>query len=119
MEQAVCALAELPVSGILANCCAPESIAAAMPAMLASGKPWTGGYGNTFEPVPETWNLGDADASKRSLTLRDDLDPSEYLAHARGWWETGATVVGGCCGTRPAHIAEIDAAWARPGAGRR
>ncbi|MFM9106106.1 MAG: homocysteine S-methyltransferase family protein, partial [Chloroflexota bacterium] len=101
----------LPVQGLLANCCAPESIAAAMPALLAAGMRWTGGYANTFEPVPEGWSLTDDDPAARSLTLRQDLDPAAYLEHARGWRAAGATVVGGCCGTRPAHIAAIAAAF--------
>ncbi|MGI9254418.1 MAG: homocysteine S-methyltransferase family protein [Thermomicrobiales bacterium] len=103
----------LPVAGILANCCAPESITAAMPALLATGKPYVGGYANTFAPVPETWTLDAEDPDARVLALREDLDPEEYLAQARQWWEAGATVVGGCCGTRPAHIAAIAAAWVR------
>lgn len=107
------ALDDLPVSGLLANCCAPESISAALPALLAAGKRWTGGYANTFEPVPESWSLGDEDAARRSLGLREDLDPDAYLTPARQWWQAGATVVGGCCGTRPAHIAAIAAAWDR------
>lgn len=30
-----------------------------------------------------------------------------YLAHAREWIAAGATIVGGCCGTGPAHIAAL------------
>jgi S-methylmethionine-dependent homocysteine/selenocysteine methylase len=32
------------------------------------------------------------------------IDPVEYAGHARRWLEQGATLVGGCCGTSPAHI---------------
>ena len=31
------------------------------------------------------------------------------LAHARRWAEAGATLIGGCCGTTPAHIAALAA----------
>jgi len=34
---------------------------------------------------------------------------SEYEALARQWIDAGATVVGGCCGTGPAHIARLAA----------
>ena len=32
------------------------------------------------------------------------LDPGEYAEHAQAWVAQGAAFVGGCCGTRPAHI---------------
>lgn len=32
-----------------------------------------------------------------------------YAALARGWIEAGATIVGGCCGTGPAHIERVAA----------
>ncbi|MGZ6126246.1 MAG: homocysteine S-methyltransferase family protein [Myxococcales bacterium] len=32
------------------------------------------------------------------------LSPGEYAARAASWLERGATIVGGCCGTTPAHI---------------
>ena len=35
------------------------------------------------------------------------LSPHEYAERARGWVDRGATIVGGCCGTTPAHIAEL------------
>ena len=39
-----------------------------------------------------------------------DLTPDEFAEHARGWVAHGATIVGGCCGTRPEHIAALSAA---------
>ena len=107
IAQAVQALDGLLVAGFLANCCAPEAITAALPALKATGAPYVGGYANTFTPVPETWTLDGSEPSDGLLDLRIDLDPTAYLAHVVAWWEAGATVVGGCCGTRPAHIAHI------------
>ena len=107
VAQAVTALAGLPISGFLANCCAPEAITAALPALKATGAPYIGGYANTFTPVPETWTLDGSEPSDGFIDLRTDLDPAAYAAHVAAWWEAGATVVGGCCGTRPAHIAQI------------
>ena len=39
--------------------------------------------------------------------LRRDLAPESYLALARTWVERGATIIGGCCGIAPAHIAAL------------
>jgi S-methylmethionine-dependent homocysteine/selenocysteine methylase len=107
LEDALKALAELPVSGVLANCCAPESITRAVPWLAHAGLDYVGGYANTFQPIPEDWDLTGDKKSDGSLGLRTDLDPERYAAHAEDWLEAGATVIGGCCGTRPAHIARL------------
>jgi S-methylmethionine-dependent homocysteine/selenocysteine methylase len=107
VTEAAKAIAHLPVSAFLVNCCSPESIAAAMPALARLGQP-AGGYANAFRPVPEDWVM-DRDGL---LALRDDLDPEHYAEHARGWRAKGARILGGCCGTGPAHIARLKAAFA-------
>jgi homocysteine S-methyltransferase len=35
------------------------------------------------------------------------LSPDEYAARAKQWLDRGATILGGCCGTTPAHIAAL------------
>jgi len=32
-----------------------------------------------------------------------------YAAEAKRWREEGAAIIGGCCGTRPEHIAALRA----------
>lgn len=113
VDHAIKAIGHLPVSSYLVNCCSPESISAAMPALARSGKP-VGGYANTFLPVPEDWVM-DRDGL---LPLRDDMDPEHYGHHVDSWIGHGARIVGGCCGTRPAHIAHLKATTASKG-GRR
>jgi S-methylmethionine-dependent homocysteine/selenocysteine methylase len=107
VAQAAEAIAGLPVSGCLCNCCAPESIAAAMPALAALEGKLVGGYANAFRPVPEDWELGGEKDSDGLLPLRDDLDPEHYAAQAQRWRSQGARLMGGCCGTGPAHIARL------------
>ena len=107
IDEAVKALSGLPVSGALANCCAPESITRAMSPLVQTGMKYVGGYANTFQPIPEDWNLTGDKKADGFLGLRPDLDPESYAAHADDWLKAGATVIGGCCGTRPAHIAKL------------
>ena len=128
IAEAVAAIAHLPVTGYLANCCAPESIGAAMPALVAAARGrQVGGYANTFLPVSTDWGAyskGKHDATDwksyaaAALPLRDDLPPEVFAGHAEGWHRCGATVIGGCCGAGPEHIARLravlDAAPARP-----
>jgi S-methylmethionine-dependent homocysteine/selenocysteine methylase len=107
VAEAVTTLNGLPIQGVLANCCPPESISAAMDDIVATGQPHVGGYANTFLPVPEGWTLDGAETGDGLLPLRDDLDSEAYARYVRAWLEHGATVVGGCCGTGPAHIARL------------
>ena len=101
------ALADLPVSGFLLNCCAPESITSGLPDLTSTDARYIGGYANTFEPIPEDWRLEGASPTSGLLNLRSDLTPEHYATHVDQWLQGGATVIGGCCGTRPAHIAQI------------
>ena len=107
VEDAVIALENLPVNGFLANCCAPESITRFIPKIIGTGIKWLGGYANTFAPIPQDWTLDGDKESDGLLTLRSDLDPESYGNHVTDWLDAGATVVGGCCGTRPAHITRM------------
>jgi S-methylmethionine-dependent homocysteine/selenocysteine methylase len=35
---------------------------------------------------------------------RDTTSPERYATAAAEWIEEGATIIGGCCGTGPAHV---------------
>lgn len=35
------------------------------------------------------------------------VSPEDYARHARRWAELGVAVIGGCCGTKPEHVAAI------------
>ena len=107
IAEAAEAVRSLPISGMLANCCAPESISAAMAQLTATGYRYVGGYANTFVPVPSDWTLDGTGDTDGLIPLRDDLDPDPYASFAREWLAAGATVVGGCCGTGPAHIRHL------------
>ena len=38
------------------------------------------------------------------------LSPAEFATAAARWSDAGATIVGGCCGTTPAHVRAL-ARW--------
>jgi S-methylmethionine-dependent homocysteine/selenocysteine methylase len=106
VAEAAAAIAALPVQVHLVNCCSPESIEAAMPALAKLGKP-AGAYANAFRPVPASWKLDGNTDGDGLLPLRDDLDPDHYADHAAHWLASGARLIGGCCGTGPEHIARL------------
>ncbi len=103
IADAVKSLAHLNIAAILFNCCMPETITAAMPLLVETSMPGIGGYANTFTPPPPDWTLEEEGV----LGLRDDLDPASYAGFASDWLDAGASIIGGCCGTRPAHIATL------------
>ena len=105
--EAMAALEGLPVSGYLANCCAPESITKAIPLLMQSGAKWFGGYANTFAPIPADWTLDGQKETDGLLAYRMDLDPARYAKHVADWLAAGATVVGGCCGTSPVYTQKM------------
>ena len=42
-----------------------------------------------------------------------EIAPADFARRAREWAAAGATIVGGCCGTGPEHIAALTTAFAR------
>ena len=101
--EALAAIADLPVAAVLFNCCPPEAISAGLGQLLAAGRP-TGGYANAFTPIPKKFVLGE---TVDMIGKRTDLDPEAYAGHVMDWVGQGAAIVGGCCETGPAHIAEL------------
>lgn len=103
LEEAAARLEGLGVAGIMVNCCLPERISDAMETLTGLGYPFAGGYANAFTHVPADWSLDGKKESDGTLDLRDDLTPAVYAKFARDWITKGANLVGGCCGTTPAH----------------
>ena len=107
LEDAVNGLGEVDLEGLCANCSLPERISDAMPILAKSNLKYVGGYANAFTHVPEDWLLDGEKITDGPLELRDDLSPEIYSKFVGQWINQGATLVGGCCGTLPSHIAAI------------
>ena len=105
---AVKAMVDANVDAILFNCCQPEVISQSVKttqhhlASLGAKNIEIGAYANAFPPQPK-----DATANEGLNELRADLTPSSYLDWARQWIQDGATLIGGCCGIGPEHIAVL------------
>jgi S-methylmethionine-dependent homocysteine/selenocysteine methylase len=102
----LCAVAvEWGAEAVLFNCSHPEVMTdairrarAALPAEVE-----VGAYANAFEPKPEAYA-----ANEVVLGHRSDLDGDGYASFVREWIDAGATIVGGCCGIMPDHIADLN-----------
>lgn len=78
------------------NCTAPRFIPQLVRRMrLATKKPIVvyPNSGERYDPVRKRW-VGQS-------------SPADFAAQSRSWRELGASVIGGCCRTGPAHISEI------------
>jgi homocysteine S-methyltransferase len=89
---------------VLANCSAPEAMAAALDVLSRFGLPF-GAYANGFTRITKEF-LKDS-PTVDTLHARPEMTPALYADFAMTWVGMGASIVGGCCETGPAHIAEI------------
>lgn len=104
----VAGLAEVLKKGgaaaVLANCSAPEAMAAVLAIFKAFGLPY-GAYANGFQQITKEFLKDNPTAD--ALHARPEMTPARYADFASLWVGMGATIIGGCCETTPAHIAEI------------
>ncbi|MEZ5776762.1 MAG: homocysteine S-methyltransferase family protein [Paracoccaceae bacterium] len=91
-------------AAVLANCSAPEAMAAAIGVLRGFGLPY-GAYANGFQQITKEF-LKD-NATVDTLDARPEMTPGLYADFAMRWVDLGATIIGGCCETTPAHIAAI------------
>ncbi len=105
VANAAAAAVDLGATTVMFNCAPAELISAAIPIAVATvgNDAQVGGYANRFKasPVP----LGTANSHLSEF--RDDLDPASYCTFVSQWIDDGATIIGGCCGMTPDHIAAI------------
>jgi S-methylmethionine-dependent homocysteine/selenocysteine methylase len=94
LRMALTTLASLPVGLVAVNCCSLDACSDAVQVLSE--------YGLPFGAYP---NAGDPDGSFGRTP--DPLAPDALEKAARRWLDQGASLVGGCCGTEPKHIARL------------
>ena len=82
-------------SAALINCVPASGVEVGLGAAADSGLPF-GAYAH----------MGDVDPAA-GWPPTPILSPREYADRAARWLQAGATILGGCCGTTPAHIAAL------------
>ncbi len=101
LHDAVRAMLDFRPEAVLVNCLPVAQVASALdllrPALVNTGVMF-GAYAN----------VGHVD-DVVGWTLTHAVSPDAYASAARGWLAQGASVIGGCCGTLPAHIAAVAA----------
>ena len=90
VREAARAAAEGGAQAFLLNCTAPPLISRQLEALFARPAGLAlGAYANTIFEGGAEW------------------PPERYVEEVRRWREAGATILGGCCGTTPRHIAAL------------
>src|SRR5207244_1952722 len=90
--EAAAALAPLAPDAILLNCAPPDDCAAGLRELQPHSPVATGIYPHVGRFDPPEW------------LVTDEYPPRRYPDEAPPWRQTGATIVGCCCGTTPDHI---------------
>ena len=95
--------------GIILSCISPENYQLNLNEIKNLGVPF-GFKLNAFvktNPKPNytgAFNQSKTGNPNEFLGVRDDLTPKKMLEFAREFKNAGATILGGCCETRPSHI---------------
>lgn len=99
LADAVAAVEEFDPVAIGLNCIPPRGITRHLPALREATRRPIAVYAhiNNARPTPG-WSFAES------------ASPAEYGVLAARWRALGAAIVGGCCGTRPEHVAAIRAA---------
>jgi methionine synthase I (cobalamin-dependent) len=95
LQSAAAALAPLAPEVVLLNCAPPRDVRVGLEQLRPH---WSG-------PIGMYPHIGRFDPPEWLFT--DEFPPTRYLEEARDWQRMGATVIGGCCGTTPEHIAVL------------
>lgn len=103
LEDAVRWIAGSNASALLFNCSRPEvmrqAVALASAMLAGCGRDVAiGVYANAFTTDE------DGAANETLHAIRDDLSNDRYAGFACEWAESGATMIGGCCGVGASHI---------------
>jgi len=106
LAEAVKAAEKGGAEAVLLSNAPPEDISNAVPRLKAMAHiPW-GGYAQIGKFSPPSWKFD----FFPQFVETELWPPGRYVSEARKWTTGGATIVGGDCGTGPAHIAALRAA---------
>jgi enediyne biosynthesis protein CalE2 len=93
LEDAVHAVAPYDPTAIGLNCIPPNGVTRNLSRLRSATPRPLFAYAHLGNPEPITgWSFS------------QDVDPETYAIEASKWIDQGARIVGGCCGTTPAHV---------------
>jgi len=103
LEQAVGEIERGDAEAVLVNCAPPEDLTRALARFRSFCHAPFGGFAHIGRFSPPSWKF----EFFPQFIETETWPPERYLGEARQWRESGALILGGCCGTAPAHIAAL------------
>lgn len=122
----------IPLEAVGINCSAPSAISKAVPILtriLEGTSIKVCAYGNCFKTTTSEWisSLDNNDDSGGGTSITTEktacgkvsicagdydeegyLVPDAYAKYTSEWAKSGAQIIGGCCGSRPKHMAKVN-----------
>ena len=108
IAEGVAAIAEFRnVEAAMLNCSSPEAITFALPLLVQAAPDLTiGVYANGFSDEFRA-SAADNDSVPTYREYDEMLTPGAFARIADDWRRQGASIIGGCCGIFPEHIASL------------
>ena len=104
-DELATALGDRPVDAILLMCTDPETTTFCLPGLRDAYSGPVGAYANIG------YDQADPTAKQPGQQFHSintgENTPERYAEFGRLWLDLGARIIGGCCATRPAHIAAL------------
>ena len=100
LSQAIAEVERLGAHAVLVNCAPPDEIGLALAKVKGVTKLPYGGFAHIGRFSPPSWKF----EFFPQFIETETWPPERYAREAQRWREEGAAIVGGCCGTAPAHI---------------
>jgi S-methylmethionine-dependent homocysteine/selenocysteine methylase len=105
LEQGVAAMQDGGAEAVLVNCAPPGDVTRALARMTGFCALPFGGFAHVGRFSPPSWKF----EFFPQFVETEEWPGDRYAAEAARWREAGATILGGCCGTRPEHTAALRA----------
>jgi S-methylmethionine-dependent homocysteine/selenocysteine methylase len=105
LAQAIKEMEAAGAEAVLVSNSPPEDVSKAITSMKGATKLPFGGFAHVGKFSPPSWKF---DFFPQFIET-ETWPPERYTAEAKRWREAGATIIGSCCGTGPAHTAALHA----------
>ena len=103
LAQAIREVENLGAQAVLVNCSPPVDVGHDLAKVKAATQLPYGGFAHIGRFSPPSWKF----EFFPQFSETESWTPERYAAEVQRWRNEGATILGGCCGTTPAHIAAV------------
>ena len=96
LKKAAAAMEKGGADAVLLNCAPPDDISEGLRQLAPATKLPIGTYAHIGRFDPPEW------------LFTEEYPPNKYAVESARWKKMGATILGGCCGTTPEHIRQLN-----------